>query len=91
MAILNAKKTLAAVTLAAVTLTAPAIAHANNYSNTNYSYEDCKRADSENQLVGGLIGAVAGGIGVASCRTRSSHRRVGYWSRTGSRSWRGYW
>ena len=62
MAILNAKKTLAAVTLAAVTLTAPAIAHANNYSNTNYSYEDCKRADSENQLVGGLIGAVAGGV-----------------------------
>ena len=62
MATLNAKKTLAAVTLAAVTLTAPAIAHANNYNNTNYSYEDCKRADSENQLVGGLIGAVAGGV-----------------------------
>lgn len=62
MAKLNATKTLAAVTLAAVTLTTPAIAQANNYSNANYSYEDCKRADGENQLIGGLLGAVAGGV-----------------------------
>ncbi len=62
MAKLNAKKTLAAVTLAALTLTTPTIVHANNYSNSNYSYEDCKRADGENQLVGGLLGAVAGGV-----------------------------
>jgi len=79
MAKLNAK-TLAAVTLAAVTLTAPAIAHANNYSNSNYRYEDCKRVDSENQLVGGLIGAVAGGVlgsQVASRGTRTEGSALG--------------
>jgi len=58
---LNAK-TLTAVTLAAVTLTVPTLAHAGKTTPNNYRYEDCKRSDGENQIVGGLIGALAGGV-----------------------------
>ena len=60
MAKLNAK-ILAAVTLAAVTLTTPALTHANDFAG-NSQYDFCKQADGENQLLGGLVGAVAGGV-----------------------------
>jgi len=60
MAKLNAK-ILAAVTLAAVTLTTPALSYANDFAG-NSQYDFCKQADGENQLLGGLVGAVAGGV-----------------------------
>jgi len=53
---------LAAAALTAATFTAPAIAHAGNYSSYNSSYEDCKKSDTEAQIIGGVLGALAGGV-----------------------------
>jgi len=50
----------AAAALAAATFTVPALAHAGNYSSN--SYEDCKRSDTEAQIIGGVLGALAGGV-----------------------------
>ena len=52
---------LAAAALAVATFTAPAIAHAGNYSSNN-AYEDCKKSDTEAQIIGGVLGALAGGV-----------------------------
>ena len=53
-------KTLSAVALAVAVIGAPTLAHAGNYSSS--AYEDCKRSDTENQVLGGVLGAVAGGV-----------------------------
>jgi uncharacterized protein YcfJ len=62
MTTFNRNRTLAALALATATFTAPAIAHAGNYNNAGYQYNECKKKDKDNQLVGGLLGAVAGGV-----------------------------
>ena len=51
---------LAAAALTAATFTTPAIAYAGNYSSS--SYEDCKKSDTEAQIIGGVLGALAGGV-----------------------------
>ena len=58
---LNIKKTktLSAVALAVAVIGAPSLAHAGNYSS---AYENCKRSDTESQVLGGVLGAVAGGV-----------------------------
>lgn len=53
---------LASALLATVALTAPVSAQAQTYSQGSYAYDDCKRADSDNKIAGGLIGAIAGGV-----------------------------
>ena len=58
MALIIAKKTLAAVALAAATFATPAFAQTVNYSK---AYEDC-RTNTDEQVLGGVIGAVAGGV-----------------------------
>lgn len=58
----NRNKTLAALALATATFAAPAIASAQSYNNAGYQYNECKKKDKDNQLVGGLLGAVAGGV-----------------------------
>ena len=52
--------TLSAVALAMAVIATPSLAAANGYQNT--AYENCKRSDTENQVLGGVIGAVAGGV-----------------------------
>lgn len=56
---LKKTKTLSAVALAVAVIGAPTLAHAGNYSS---AYENCKRSDTESQLLGGVLGAVAGGV-----------------------------
>ncbi len=59
MAHITAKKTLAAAALAAASFTTPAFAQPSvDYAR---AYEDC-RTNTDEQVIGGLIGAVAGGV-----------------------------
>ena len=58
MAHITAKKTLAAAALAAASFTTPAFAQSVDYTR---AYEDC-RSNTNEQVIGGLIGAVAGGV-----------------------------
>lgn len=58
MAHITAKKTLAAAALAAASFTTPAFAQSVDYAR---AYEDC-RTNTDEQVLGGLIGAVAGGV-----------------------------
>ncbi len=53
-------KTLSAVALAVAVIGAPTLAHAGTYSSS--AYENCKRSDTEGQILGGVLGAVAGGV-----------------------------
>lgn len=57
---LKKTKTLSAVALAVAAIATPSVAAANNYHST--AYENCKRSDTENQVLGGVLGAVAGGV-----------------------------
>ena len=57
---LTKMKTLSAAALALAAIATPSFAAANSYSNT--AYETCKRSDTENQVLGGVLGAVAGGV-----------------------------
>lgn len=62
MTLMSRKKSLAVAVLAVATLGLPAVAQAGSYNNTSRAYADCKQADTENQILGGIIGAVAGGV-----------------------------
>lgn len=53
-------KTLSAAALALAVIATPSLAAANSYSNS--AYENCKRSDTGNQVLGGVLGAVAGGV-----------------------------
>ena len=57
---LTKMNTLSAVALAMAVIATPSLAAANGYQNT--AYENCKRSDTENQVLGGVLGAVAGGV-----------------------------
>ena len=52
--------TLSAAALALAVIATPSLAAANSYSST--AYEACKRSDTGNQVLGGVLGAVAGGV-----------------------------
>ncbi len=56
------KNTMAAVILAAATVGLPTMAQAGNASSAAYRYEECKKKDTENQVLAGLAGAVIGGV-----------------------------
>ena len=56
------KNTLAAVILAAASVGLPTMAQAGNYSTTSHRYEECKKSDTESQIIGGVLGAVLGGV-----------------------------
>jgi uncharacterized protein YcfJ len=60
---LNLKKTklLSAVAIAMAASVAPNVAVAGTYT-SNSAYENCKRSDTENQILGGVIGAISGGV-----------------------------
>lgn len=63
MKLLSRTKTLAAAALAAATFATPSLAQANtNYQKTSRTHDACVNADTNNRVVGGLIGAVAGGV-----------------------------
>ncbi len=55
-------RTFAAALLASATFSVPALANSQAYHNGNALYDDCKRSDTNNQVIGGLLGAVAGGV-----------------------------
>ncbi|NNE56735.1 MAG: glycine zipper 2TM domain-containing protein [Hellea sp.] len=55
------KNTMAAVVLAAASVGLPTTTLADP-ANSGYRYEECKRQDTESQIIGGLVGAVAGGL-----------------------------
>ncbi len=55
-------KTIAAVALATATIGFPMTAYAGHASSSNYRYEECKKKDTEGQVLAGLAGAVAGGV-----------------------------
>lgn len=57
---LTKMKTLSAAALALAVIATPSLAAANSYSST--AYEACKRSDTGNQVLGGVLGAVAGGV-----------------------------
>ncbi|MEP6342805.1 MAG: glycine zipper 2TM domain-containing protein [Maricaulaceae bacterium] len=62
MAKLNKTRTIAAALLGTAVLGAPITSFAQDFRTTSNSYSECKTADRNNQVVGGLIGAVAGGV-----------------------------
>lgn len=62
MAKLNKTRTIAAALLGTAVLGAPITSFAQDFRTTSNSYTECKTADRNNQVVGGLIGAVAGGV-----------------------------
>lgn len=62
MKTLSRNTSLAAAFVAAVTFGLPAAAQAQTYSSSAQHYENCKKSDTSNQIVGGLLGAVAGGV-----------------------------
>lgn len=59
MKTLSRKNTMAALLLAAATVGLPAMANAQTSS---YRYDECRKSDRESQLIGGAIGALAGGV-----------------------------
>ncbi len=56
------KNTMAAVILAAASVGLPTMAQAGHASTSNYRYEECKKSDTESQIIGGVLGAVLGGV-----------------------------
>lgn len=58
---LSKMNALSAVALAMAAAATPSLAAAGTYS-SNASYENCKRSDTDNQILGGVIGAVTGGV-----------------------------
>jgi len=63
MKMLSRNHTIIAATLAAVTFGLPSFAQAHHAGGNSYlTYEECKKKDRKNQVVGGLVGAVAGGV-----------------------------
>ena len=62
MTTFSRKNLMAAVFLGAATIGLPVMAHAGNTSTSNYRYDDCRKSDTEAQLLGAALGAVAGGV-----------------------------
>jgi len=58
----NLTRNLTTALIASVAFSVPALASAQTYQNANTLYDDCKRSDSNNQVLGGVLGAVAGGL-----------------------------
>ena len=62
MAKLNKTRTIAAALLGTVVLAAPVTSFAQDFRTTSNGFDNCRVDNRNNQIVGGLIGAVAGGI-----------------------------
>ena len=62
MAKLNKTRTIAAALLGTAVLGAPITSYAQDFRTNSRNFTECKIDDRNNQVVGGLIGAVAGGV-----------------------------
>jgi len=62
MAKLNKTRTIAAALLGTAVLGAPITSFAQDFKTGSRSFAECKIDDKNNQVIGGLIGAVAGGV-----------------------------
>ena len=62
MAKLNKTRTIAAALLGTAVLGAPITSYAQDFRTNSRNFTECKIDDRNNQVDGGLIGAVAGGV-----------------------------